>query len=78
MLDDYEPERVATLTKDAIHVWGDEQFNAASGFLGFDELRQRGLRSDIKGLLGGEIARAGVELDTNAMNRAVELYHYVK
>lgn len=77
MLDDYDRGRVESLTKDAIHVWGDERFKAAGGFLGFEELKDRGLRAPIKGLLGEEIARAGSEFDRTALNRAVELYHQV-
>jgi hypothetical protein len=77
MMDDYDPNRVESLTRDAIHVWGEERFKAASGFLGFEELQERGLRSRMKGLLGGEIARAGTEFDRTALNRAVELYHEV-
>ncbi len=77
MLEDYSPSRVESLTKEAIHVWRDEEFRAAIGLLGFDELRSRGLRPAIKDLLGEEIARAGNKLDRTALNRAVELYHQV-
>ncbi len=78
MLDDYDPKALENLTKDAIHVWGDDRFRAASGFLGLEELREKGLRPAIKGLLGEEIARAGTTFDRTALNRAVELYHEVK
>ncbi len=78
MLDDYDQKALERLTKDAIHVWGDERFRAASGFLGLDTLRERGMRPAIKGLLGAEIARAGNEFDRTALNRAVELYHEVR
>lgn len=77
MLDDYDPAKVESLVKEAIHVWGDEKFRAASGYLGLDELKARGMRSSIRGLIGGEIARAGWEIDRTALNRAVELYHEV-
>jgi hypothetical protein len=78
MLDDYDPKAVETLTKDAIHVWDDEKFSGAWEYLGLEELKERGLRNRLKGILGGEIARAGIERDTTALNRAVELYHAVK
>jgi hypothetical protein len=77
-LEDYDPRLVESLMKDAIHVWGDERFGAAWEYLGLEELKERGLRPTIKGLLGGEIARAGNERNTTALNRAVELYHEVK
>ncbi len=78
MLDDYAPERVATVTKEAIHLWGNDRFRAANCYLGLDELTERGLRSNIKGILGAEIANAGFERDATALNRAIELYHQVK
>ncbi len=77
-LGDYEPQQVERLAKDAIHVWGDEQFAAASEYLGFEELRGGSLRNKLKGILGAEIAKAGVERDPTALNRAIELYHVVK
>ncbi len=77
MLEDYEPKRVERLAKEAIHIWPDSLFSAAGDYLGFDELAQRGLRKSMKGLLGGEIAKAGLVGDRTALNRAVELYHQV-
>lgn len=77
-LSDYEPEQVESLAKDAIHGWGDARFSAASGYLGFDELKGRGVRSRVKGLLGGEIAKAGLERDGAALARAITLYHEVR
>ena len=77
-LGDYDSQQVESLAKDAIHVWGDEQFAAASEYLGFDELRQRPLRNKLKGILGAEIANAGFDKDRTALNRAIELYHVVK
>ena len=78
MLDDYDPQAVEKLTRDAIHAWGDDKFSAAWQYLGLDELRERGLRNRLKGILGEEIAKAGTQRDTTALNRAVELYHLVK
>jgi len=78
MLDDYDPEAVERLTRDAIHAWGDDRFSAAWQYLGLDELRERGLRNRLKGILGEEIAKAGTERNITALNRAVELYHQVK
>ena len=78
MLDDYDPQAVEKLTRDAIHAWGDDKFSAAWQYLGLDELRERGLRNRLKGILGEEIAKAGTARDTTALNRAVELYHQVK
>ena len=78
MLDDYDPQAVEKLTRDAIHAWGDDKFSAAWQYLGLDELRERGLRNKLKGILGEEIAKAGTARDTTALNRAVELYHQVK
>lgn len=78
MLDDYDPQAVEKLTRDAIHAWGDDKFSAAWEYLGLDELRERGLRNKLKGILGEEIAKAGTERNTTALNRAVELYHQVK
>ncbi len=77
MLDDYDSAAVENLTKDAIHVWGDDRFKVAWEYLGLEELKERGLRNRLKGLLGEEIARAGNERNTTALNRAVELYHAV-
>ena len=67
VLEDYDPQLVENLTKDAIHVWGDERFRASWEYLGLDELRARGVRSKVKGFLGGEIARAGNERDAKAL-----------
>jgi hypothetical protein len=78
ILDDYDPKAVETLTKDAIYVWGDDRFRAASEFLGLETLRERGLRSRLKGVLGGEIARAGNDGDVTALCRAMELYQAVR
>ncbi len=78
LLDDYDPQRLEKLTIDAIHVWGDEQFAAAGEYLGFEELKERGLRCKLKAFLGSEIARAGNERDRTALDRAVELYHEVR
>jgi len=78
VLDDYDPQLVENLTKDAIHVWGEDQFSAAWEYLGLDELRARGVRGKVKDFLGAEIARAGNERDATTLNRAVELYHSVK
>jgi hypothetical protein len=77
MLDDYELKGVESLTKDAIHTWGEEQFRAASEYLGFDELKERGLRGEMKTFLRSEIERAGNDMDRIALERAVELYHEV-
>ena len=77
-LGDYDPGQVESLAKDAIHAWGDEQFAAASEYLGFGELREKCLRNKLKGFLGAEIANAGLEKDRAALNRAVELYHEVR
>jgi len=77
MLDDYELKGVESLTKDAIHIWGEEQFRAASEYLGFDELKERGLRGEMKTFLRTEIERAGNDMDRIALERAVELYHEV-
>jgi hypothetical protein len=77
MLDDYELKGVESLTKDAIHTWGEEQFRAASEYLGFDELKVRGLRGEMKTFLRSEIERAGNDMDRIALERAVELYHEV-
>ncbi len=77
-LSDYDPKQVEGLAKDAIHLWSDEQFAAASGYLGFDELRAECLRNRLKGVLGAEIAQAGTARDTSALNRAVDLYHEVR
>jgi len=78
MLDDYDPKAVEDLTKDAIHVWGDDRFRAALGYLGFETLRERGLRSRLKGVLGGEITRAGNDGDMTALCRAMDLYQAVR
>ena len=78
MLSDYDPEGLEKLTKDAIHVWGDAKFRAAWEYLGLEELKERGLRNKLKGILGREIAEAGNDRDATALNRAVELYHEVK
>lgn len=78
MLDDYDPQAVERLTRDAIHAWGDDRFSAAWEYLGLDELRERGLRNRLKDVLGEEIAKAGNERNITALNRAVELYHAVK
>lgn len=78
MMDDYDPQAVERITRDAIHAWGDDRFSAAWEYLGLDELRERGLRNRVKGILGEEIARAGTERNATALNRAVELYHAVK
>jgi hypothetical protein len=77
MLDDYDIKGVESLTKDAIHIWGEEQFRAASEYLGFDELKERGLRGEMKTFLRNEIERAGNDMDRIALERAVELYHEV-
>jgi len=77
MLDDYDLKGVESLTKDAIHIWGEEQFRAASEYLGFDELKERGLRGKMKTFLRSEIERAGNDMDRIALERAVELYHEV-
>jgi hypothetical protein len=77
MLDDYDLKGVESLTKDAIHIWGEEQFRAASEYLGFDELKERGLRGEMKTFLRSEIERAGNDMDRIALERAVELYHEV-
>jgi len=77
MLDDYDLKGVESLTKDAIHIWGEEQFHAASEYLGFDELKVRGLRGEMKTFLRSEIERAGNDMDRIALERAVELYHEV-
>jgi len=77
MLDDYDLKGVESLTKDAIHIWGEEQFRAASEYLGFDELKERGLRTKMKTFLRSEIERAGNDMDRIALERAVELYHEV-
>jgi hypothetical protein len=77
MLDDYDLKGVESLTKDAIHIWGEEQFRAASEYLGFDELKERGLRGEMKTFLRNEIERAGNDMDRIALERAVELYHEV-
>jgi hypothetical protein len=77
MLDDYDIKGVESLTKDAIHIWGEEQFRAASEYLGFDELKERGLRGEMKTFLRNEIERAGNDMDKIALERAVELYHEV-
>jgi hypothetical protein len=77
MLDDYELKGVESMTKDAIHHWGEEQFRAASEYLGFDELKERGLRGEMKTFLRNEIERAGNDMDRIALERAVELYHEV-
>jgi hypothetical protein len=78
MLDGYNPQRVKQVAKEAIHVWNDGRFEAARQYLGFEELPDRALRNTVKGLLGGEIAQAGVDGDMTALDRAVELYHEVK
>jgi hypothetical protein len=77
MLDNYDEKAVESLTKDAIHLWGEEQFKAAREYLGFEELKERGLRSKMKSFLRAEIERAGNEMDRIALERAVELYHEV-
>ena len=78
MLDDYDPKRVKEVAKEAIHSWNDGRFRAARDYLGFEELTDRDLRNTVKGMLGGEIAQAGVDGDMTALDRAVELYHGVK
>jgi len=79
MLDDYDPQMVEKLAKEAIHEWGDDRFSAARDFLGFEELKEMGpVRQQVKVLLGTEIAKAGDALDRAALERAVELYHEVK
>ncbi|MDA4115532.1 MAG: hypothetical protein OK442_03120 [Thaumarchaeota archaeon] len=78
LLDGYDSKHIEKLTKEAIHAWGDERFRAAGDFLGLEELEERSLRNRIKGILGGEIAKAGNDKDMTALNRAVELYHAVK
>ncbi len=78
MLDDYPPAAGENLTKDAIPGGGDERFRAAWQYLGLEELKERGLRNKLKGVLGEEIARAGNERNTIKLNRAVELYHAVR
>jgi hypothetical protein len=78
MLDDYDPRAVENLTKDAIYVWGDDRFRSASEYLGLETLRERGLRSRLKGVLGGEIARAGNEHNVIALCRAMDLYQAVR
>ncbi len=78
MLDNYDSKVVCSVTSDAIHLWEEERFRAASGFLGSRELEQRGLKSVVKEFLGGEIAKAGNSLDKTALSRAVELYSQVR
>ena len=78
MLDDYNPQRVKQVAKEAIHVWNDGRFQATRSYLGFEELQDRSLRNSVKGMLGGEIAQAGVDGDRTALDRAVELYHEVR
>lgn len=78
MLEDYDPKQVETMAKEAIHVWGDTRFSASRDYLGFEELRERGLRNNLRDMLGGEIAKAGLARDMTALDRAVELYHEVK
>jgi hypothetical protein len=78
MMDDYNPKRVKEVAEEAIHVWNDDRFEAARPYLGFEDLTDRELRNTVKGMLGSEIARAGVDGDRTALDRAVELYHEVK
>lgn len=77
MFEDYSPERVERLARDAVRQWGDERFRNSGGFLILEELKARGLRTRIKGFLGAEIARAGTDFNRTALNRAIELYHQV-
>ncbi len=78
MLDNYDSKVVCSVTSDAIHLWEEERFRAASGFLGSRELEQRGLKGVVKELRGKEIAKAGNSLDKTALSRAVELYSQVR
>ena len=78
MLDDYDKRRVENVTRDAIHSWGNRKFRAASGYLGFEELTQRGMRGAVRDIIRGEIARAGNDRDGIAAARAIELYCQVR
>lgn len=78
MLEDYSPGRVNSVTREAIHLWGEEHFRSAGGFLGRRELHQRGLTPSVKGILGREIEEAGNRSDWEALRRALDLYHEVK
>jgi hypothetical protein len=78
MLDDYDPAAVENLTKDAIYVWGDDRFRTACEYLGLETMRERGLRSRVKGLIGAEITKAGNGGNVTALCRAMDLYQAVR
>jgi hypothetical protein len=78
LLEGFDTKHVEKLAKEAIHAWGDDRFRAAGDFLGPEELEERGLRKHVKGVLLGEIARAGNAKNLTALSRAVELYQAVK
>lgn len=78
LLEDYSPGRVDIVTREAIHLWGEEHFHSAGGFLGRREVHQRGLTMSVKGILGREIEDAGNRSDWEALKRVLDLYHGVK
>jgi hypothetical protein len=78
ILDEYDPKAVESLAKDAIYVWGDDRFRAATEYLGLETLRERGIRSKLKGVIGGEIAKAGDGGNVKALCRAMDLYQAVR
>ena len=77
MLDGLDSQHIEKLAGEAIHTWSDDRFRASGDFLGL-EVREKGLRNRVKGILGGEIAKTGNAKDMTALNRAVELYHAAK
>ena len=78
MLEDYEQHRVENVMRDAIHVWRNGQFRAASEYLGFDELALKGMKGKFRSFIRGEIVNAGNERNAVAAARAIELYHLVR
>lgn len=78
LLDEYDSTEVKAVAQEAIHEWDDGRFNESCGYLGFEELKGRGLRTSMREMLGAEIARAGIDGDYSALDRAVELYHEAK
>ncbi len=51
MLEDYEQHRVENVMRDAIHVWRNGQFRAASEYLGFDELALKGMKGKFRSFI---------------------------
>jgi len=74
LLDNFEKERVETMTIDAIHFWEDQRFEASAEYLGFESLRGSEVQTGLKELLGKEISKAELANNESALARASELY----